>query len=246
MDAEVVAHAVLLRDAVQADPQARRVADLVVPEVGRVPARHRALLDAVLEPPLPGRLQQGHEAPLVVREVLVHVEGHVASHEPADGLDAQGDGGVHDLHHPVVLHAPEPLVAHEHVVEVADVGEAHARGRERGLDAPHARGVERLQDVEVVGDGVEHGLGGDVRQLLGQRRRELDAVHAEVVGEADPVLDGQVGVLLALLTRGELLESGGEDAHPHVFGLEFRGHDWLRYLSQGGTPRIISTGGLPP
>jgi hypothetical protein len=178
VDAELVADLVLLRDAMEADPHARRVADLVVPQVGRVPARHRALLDAVLEAAVLGRLQEGHEAPLEVLEVLVHVERDVPAHEPAHRLHPEGDGGVHDLHHPVVLDPAQPLVAHEHVVEVAEVREAHLGGLEGGLDAAHAAGIERLEHVQVIGHRIEHRLRRHVRQLFGQGGGELEAVHA--------------------------------------------------------------------
>ncbi len=47
VDAELVADAVLLGDAVQRDPGARRVGDVVVPVVAGGPAGHRALLDAI-------------------------------------------------------------------------------------------------------------------------------------------------------------------------------------------------------
>ena len=76
----------------------------------------------------------------------------------------------------------------------------------------------------MVGHGVEHGFRGHVRQLLGQGRGELDTAHPEVVREFDPILDGEVRIFLALLTRSQLLESGREHAHLHVFRLELNGH----------------------
>ena len=204
---------VLLGDAVQADPHARGVADLVVPEVGGVPARHRALLDAVLEAAVLGRLQEGHEAPLEVLEVLVHVERDVAAHEPAHRLHPEGDRGVHDLHHPVVLDPAQPLVARPACCR-------SSRGRRSSSPAALSADSMRrtrpassgLQHVQVVGHRVEHGLRRHVGQLLGQGGGELEAVHAEVAPEPDPVLDGEVGILAALLARRQLLERRREDA----------------------------------
>jgi hypothetical protein len=51
----------------------------------------------------------------------------------------------------------------QHVVEIADVGEADAGRTERRLDAPRARRVERPAQVERVRDRVEHRLGRHIR-----------------------------------------------------------------------------------
>ena len=94
MDAELIADAVLLADAVQRDPGAGRVGDVVVPVVAGRPARHRALLDAVGQPALLRRLQQRDELLLEVDEVLVHAALLVAADEAADGVDAEQRRGV--------------------------------------------------------------------------------------------------------------------------------------------------------
>ena len=176
-------HLVLLGDAVEADPHPRRVADLVVPQVGGVPARHRALLDAILEAAVLGRLQERARSSLEVLEVLVHVERRVAAHEPAHRLHPEGHGGVHDLDHPVVF---DPARA-------ARRPRACCRSRPRSekliseaLRADSMRrtraGIERLEDVQVIGHRIEHGLGRHVRQLLRQGGGELEAVHARARG----------------------------------------------------------------
>ena len=172
-------------------------------------------------------LEQGHEELLEGLEVLVHVELDVAADEAADGLDAQRDGGVHELDHPVVLDLAQLRVADQHVVEVADVGEADAVLLERGLDALHAALVERLEDVQVVRDRVEHRLGRDVGQLLGEGGGDLEALDADLGREGDPLLDGEVGVLAALVARGQFLQRRRQDAQLHVLGLELDAHDLL-------------------
>ena len=56
-----------------------------------------------------------------------------------------------------------------------------------------------------------------------ERRRQLDAVGAEGLGEVEPLLDGEIGVRVAALAGRELLEGGGEHADRHVDGLEWFG-----------------------
>ena len=88
----------------------------------------------------------------------------------------------------------------EHVVEVGDVGDRHA-GRRRSA-ASHALGtdlVERIAQVERIGDWVEHGLGRHVGKVGMQSRRQLDAVGVELPGELRPLLDREVGVGVAAL-----------------------------------------------
>jgi hypothetical protein len=83
MDAELITDAMFLADAVQGDPWTGRVCDVVVPAVEYVPARHRALLDAVGEAAGLGLFEQGNENLLEHDEVLVHLEPDVAADEPA-------------------------------------------------------------------------------------------------------------------------------------------------------------------
>ena len=88
VDAELVADAVLLADAMQRDPRARRVRDVVVPAIEHVPARHRALLDAVGEAARLRFLEQRNEHLLEHHEVLVHLELDVAADEAAHRIRA--------------------------------------------------------------------------------------------------------------------------------------------------------------
>src|SRR5207247_11203994 len=59
--AELIADAVTLTDAMQRDPGARGVADVVVEIVTRGPTGHRALLDAIADAARLGLLQQRDE-----------------------------------------------------------------------------------------------------------------------------------------------------------------------------------------
>ena len=96
---------------------------------------------------------------------------------------------------------------------------------ERGLGPLRPVLVEGLAQVEGVGHGIEHGLGGHVRLRRVERGRELDVVGPELAREGDPVLDGLVRVLVAYLPRGQLLEGRGEHADLHELGLEgLHGH----------------------
>ena len=89
VDAELIADAVPLADAVQRDPGARRVGDVVVPVVAGRPAGHRTLLDAIDEPARLRVLQQRDEYRFEIDEVLVHAALLVAADEAADCIDAK-------------------------------------------------------------------------------------------------------------------------------------------------------------
>jgi hypothetical protein len=54
-----------------------------------------------------------------------------------------------------------------------------------------------------------------------ERRRELDVVHAEPARELQPLLDGAVGVAVAHLARGQLLERRREHPDLHELRIEF-------------------------
>src|SRR5215510_16072847 len=58
-----------------------------------------------------------------------------------------------------------------------------------------------------------------------ERGGELDVIGAEFEREGHPFLDGQIRVGVALLTRRQLLQRGGQNADLHEFWLEsFDGH----------------------
>ena len=228
VDAQLIADAVAFADAVQGDPRAGRVGDVVVKVVARRPAGHRALLNAVGQAARLRLLEQRDEVLFKVNQVLVHAQRLVATDEAAHGVNAQQRGGVEDAHHEVMFLLPDGRVMVQHVVEVAEVGDAYtvfAQGRE------HAAGallVERLAQVERVGDRVEQGFGGDVGFRRVQRGGELNVVGADFAGELHPFLDGEIGVGVALLARRELLQRGGQHADLHEFWLErFDGHGLL-------------------
>ena len=89
VDAELIADAVPLADPVERDPHPRRVGDVVVEVVADGPARHRALLDAVLEPARLRLLEQRDEDLLEEEEVLIHRQLLVAADEAADRLQTR-------------------------------------------------------------------------------------------------------------------------------------------------------------
>src|SRR4249920_2450315 len=94
MNAELITDTMLLADSMQSDPGTRRVRDVVVPSVERVPPRHRALLDAVGEAACLGLLEQGYELLLEHDEVLVHLEPDVSADETAHCVGAQQRGSI--------------------------------------------------------------------------------------------------------------------------------------------------------
>jgi hypothetical protein len=225
VDTELVADSGLLADAVQGDPRARGVRDVVVEVVARGPARHGALLDAVCELPLLRVLQQRHEPLGEVLEVLVHRPLLVAPDEPAHRVRAHQHGRVHDPLHEVVLLATQRRVVVQHVVEVPDVREADAALLQRGPRPLRAVPVEGLAQVERVGHGVEHGLGRHVGLARMQRRGELDVVGADLAREGGPVLDRAVRIGVADLARRQLLQGGGQHADLHELRAErLHGH----------------------
>ena len=111
----------------------------------------------------------------------------------------------------------------QHVVEVGDVGDVHAGRPHCGVHTGGPVLVERLAQVEGVGDRVEHRFGGDVRQVRMDRRRQFDAVRSDGTGEVEPFLDGEIGVGIPAIAWRQLLEGGGEYADRHVDGLEWLG-----------------------
>ena len=144
VDAELITDTVALGDLVERDPHPRRVGDVVVEVVARRPARHRALLDPVLQTAGLGLLEQRHEALLEIDQVLIHRLGLVATDEARHRRHAEQRRGVHDADHEVVLLAANRRILVQHVVEVADVGDrdtCRVDGCEHTL-GPHV--VERL------------------------------------------------------------------------------------------------------
>jgi hypothetical protein len=126
MDPELVADAVPFADAVERDPRARRVGDVVVPVVAGRPARHRALLDPVGEPAILRGLQQRHEVLLEVHQVLVHAALLVAADEPAHRIDAEERRRVEHAQQEVVLLLTRRRIVVQQVVEVGEIRQAHA------------------------------------------------------------------------------------------------------------------------
>ena len=109
------------------------------------------------------------------------------------------DGGVHHRDHEVVLLASDRRVLVQHVVEVGDVGDRDAGSGDRLLDTLGAQLVERLAQVERVGDGVEHRLRRHVGERGVQCRRQLDAVDVQLGRELQPLLDREIGIGVAAL-----------------------------------------------
>src|SRR5437764_2608295 len=84
VDAELVPDAVPLTDAVERDPGAGGIGDVVVPRVADGPSRHRTLLDAVGESPCLRFLEQRHEHFLEHHEVRVETQAGIAADEAGD------------------------------------------------------------------------------------------------------------------------------------------------------------------
>ena len=112
-------------------------------------------------------------------------------------------------------------VVMQQVVEVADVREADAGWRRSTRLTRAARVlVERLAQVERVGDRIEHRLGRHVGLGRMQRRRQLDVVGAELARELQPVLDGAIGIGVADLARRQFLQRRGQHADLHELRIE--------------------------
>jgi hypothetical protein len=189
------------------------------------PAWHRALLDAVDEAARLRFLEERHEIVRELLEVLIHAERLVSPDEAANRVDAEEGGRVEHAEHEVHLLFAQPRVVVEHVVEVGDVGNAHARLFHGDGDAVGALSVEGLPQVERIGDRIQHRLGRHVGLGGVERGRDLNVVGADLAPEAKPILDGAVGVLVAQVSRRELLKCGRQDAELHVFrGEGFHGH----------------------
>src|SRR6187549_1202828 len=83
MDAELVADAMLLADAVERDPCPGCVANVVVEVVTGRPSGHGTLLDAESQTALFRLLQQWNEVFFEVTQVLIHAVFLITSHKPA-------------------------------------------------------------------------------------------------------------------------------------------------------------------
>ena len=75
-----------------------------------------------------------------------------------------------------------------------------------------------------VGSVIEHGLGGHIAFRGVQGGAQLNVGAAHFMGILQPVLDGEVGIGIAPLTRSQLLQGGREDAELHDFWGKRRGH----------------------
>ena len=220
VDAELIADAVLLADLVQRDPGAGRVGDVVVPDVAGRPPGHRALLDPIGQPALLRFLQQRDEPLLEVDQVLVHGVLVIAADEAADRVDAEQHRRVERPQHELVLLLPDRRVVVQQVVEVADVGEPDLARLQHPLDPRRALLVERLAQVERVGDRIEHRLGRHVGLGRMQRRRQLDVIGAELARELDPLLDRPIGIRIAHFPRSQFLERCGQHSDLHELRIE--------------------------
>src|SRR5262245_52767775 len=89
MNSKLIPDAVLLANAMQRDPGAGRVSDVVMKIVVSGPAGHRALLDAECETPFLRRLQQRNEMLLEVDQVLIHAVPLVPSDKSTNRIYAQ-------------------------------------------------------------------------------------------------------------------------------------------------------------
>ena len=217
---KLIADAVLLADPVQRDPRAGRIGDVVVPDVAGRPAWHRALLDPVGQPALLGRLQQRDEPLLEVDQVLVHGVLRVAADEAADRVDAEQHRGIERAQHELVLLLAHRRVVMQQVVEIADIREPDLVGLQHPLDPRGALLVERLPQIEGVGDRIEHRLGRHVGLGRVQRRRELDVIGAELAREFHPLLDRPIGIRVADLPRSQFLERRGQHPDLHELRIE--------------------------
>ena len=217
---ELVADAVPLADAVQRDPCAGRVGDVVVKVVGRRPAWHRALLDTVGQPPRFCLFQQRHELILEVGKVLIHAVALVAADKAADRAHAQQDRRIEHAQEKLVLLSTDGHVVMEQVVEVADVRQADTGRPQCGLHATRPLLVERAPQIERVRHRVEHRFRRDVGFARVQRGRQLDDVGAKLAGEACPVFDRAIRVGISNRARRQLLQRRRQDADRHELRLE--------------------------
>ena len=141
----------------------------------------------------------------------------VAADEAADRVDAEQHRGVERPQHELVLLLPHRGVVVQHVVEVADVRKADLVGLQHALHPRRALLVERLPQVERVGDRIEHRLRRNVRLGGMERRRELDVVRAELARELHPLFDRAIRIGIADLARGQFLQ--GCRQHPDLHEL---------------------------
>ena len=201
-----------------------QLSSVVQPGIGHCSTRY-------VSPRVFASLSSGTNCSSKSSEVLVHAVLLVAADEPADGVDAQEHRRVERPQHEVVLLLPDRRIVVQHVVEVADLGNADPVDVERRAHALRALLVERLAQVERVGHRIEHRLGRHVRFRRVQRRRELDVARAQFLRERHPFLNRAVRIRVANFARRQFLERRRQDAHLHELRLErFGAHMECRVL----------------
>src|SRR5215831_11305335 len=89
VNSKLIADPVLLANAMQRDPSARRVGDVVMKIVIRGPTWHRALLYAERETAFLGGFQQRNEMLFEVDQVLIHAVVLIPPHESTNRIHSQ-------------------------------------------------------------------------------------------------------------------------------------------------------------
>ncbi len=237
MNAELIADAVPLADPMQRDPGTGRIRDVVVPAVEHVPARHRALLDAVRQAARLRFLEQRDEHLLEHDEVLIHFQLRIAADEAAHRVRAEQHRGIEHAQHEVMI--------------ACDVRPDRRRAccrssrRRRGPTLfatwrARTRAARCLsngaQRSRVFATGSSMASAGTSLSSRMQRGRELDVRRADVARELQPFFDGEVRIGVALVARRELLQGRRQDAEFHGLGRKGLSGHGSRALFDDGRP----------
>jgi hypothetical protein len=144
----------------------------------------------------------------------------ISTDEAADSVDSQQCRRIEDTQHEIHLLFSNIGVVMEHVVEVRNVRKADLCGLHGGSDPFGARLVERLAQVQRVGDRIQHGLRRYIRLGRVQRGRELDVIHLEFTCKIEPFFDRTIGILISNFAGSQFLQRCGEHSNLHEFRFE--------------------------
>src|SRR5215471_881371 len=121
VNAELTANSRPFADAVQGNPGAWSIGDVVVKVIAGDPSGHRTLFHSESQSPRLCLFEQGNKMLLEIQQVLIHAEGLVPAHKATDRIDSQHYCGIKDTQHKLALLLPDRGIVVQHVVKVGEV-----------------------------------------------------------------------------------------------------------------------------
>ena len=148
-------------------------------------------------------LSSGTKLLLEVLEVLVHVEGDVAADEPAHRLHPEGDGGVHELDHPVVFRSGAASRRRPACCRSSRCPRSSCSAALRADSMRRTRlASSGFSTFRWSATGSSIASGGTSASSSGRAEEIWSRCTPRSCRELDPVLDGEVRDPVLRLSRG--------------------------------------------